>query len=179
MCIVFFQSCSIDPNLEREDSVDFKTHTLSGIVKNSYNKENVTAYITCDEKTKGVIFSEGDSIQGQSLFIIDGKLKYTLISCDICWPFSFKGDINIPLGDVKITMSHSIKEYPSYLKFYINDELIDSLETHSTYISILDDYKNFDIGEDKETHVTNQYTCTDDFKFTKGQLHKVIFNVEY
>ena len=145
------------------------------------NNYTVNAYITADDTTEGVIYAVGEHMGGQTLFIKDGKLRYSFSTLGLYWQ-DFDGDVKIPHGEVKITLKHTMKEQrlngPSQVELYINDEKVGELDIKATVYGTYTAHETFDIGRDEGLPVNNEYKEKGKFIFTKGQLHKVVFDIE-
>ena len=117
---------------------------------------------------------------GQSLFIKDGKLRYSYSTLGLYW-HDFDGDIRIPNGEVKITLRHTMKEPklngPSKVEFFINDEKAGEMDLEATVYGAYTGHETFDVGRDEGMPVNEEYADRGVFKFTEGQLHKVVFDI--
>ena len=158
----------------------YRVPELAGPEIKSTNYE-INAYITSDETTEGVIYALGDRMGGQSLFIMDGKLRYSYSTLGVYW-HDFDGDISIPKGDIKITLKHTMKEPvlngPSTVELFINDKKVGSLDLKATVYGLYTGHETFDIGRDEGMAVNREYEDKGKFIFTPGQLHKVVFDIE-
>ncbi len=145
------------------------------------NNYEVNAFITADKTTEGVIYAVGDRMGGQTLFIKDGKLRYSYSSLALYWQ-DFDGNIKIPNGDVKITLKHTMKEAklngPSLVELFINDKKVGQLDIEATVSAFYSAHETFDVGRDEGMSVNREYEDKGKFIFTKGQLHKVVFDIE-
>jgi arylsulfatase A-like enzyme len=145
------------------------------------NNYTVNAYITADDTTEGVIYAVGDRMGGQTLFIKDGKLRYSFSTLGLYWQ-DFDGDVKIPHDEVKITLKHTMKEQrlngPSLVELYVNDKKVGELDIKATVYGAYTAHETFDIGRDEGLPVNNEYKEQGKFIFTKGQLHKVVFDIE-
>jgi arylsulfatase len=143
------------------------------------NNYTVNAYITADKTTEGVIYAVGERMGGQSLFIKDGKLRYSYSTLGLYWQ-DFEGVI-IPYGDLKITLKHTMKEPvlngPSTVELFINDQKVGTVELKATVNGAYSAHETFDIGRDEGMPVNLEYEEKDNFMFTTGQLHKVVFDI--
>jgi hypothetical protein len=141
----------------------------------------VNAYITADDKTEGVIYAVGEHIGGQALFILDGKLRYSYSTLGLYWQ-DFDGNVKIPHGDIKITLKHTMKEQklngPSTVELFINDKKVGEMDITATVNQGFTGHETFDIGRDEGLPVNNDYADKGKFKFTEGQLHKVVFDIK-
>jgi hypothetical protein len=144
------------------------------------NNYTVNAYITADKTTEGVIYAVGDRMGGQALFIKDGKLRYSFSTLALYWQ-DFEG-VKIPFGDIKITLKHTMKEArlngPSTVELFINDKKVGELDIKATVYGAYTAHKTFDIGRDEGMPVNREYEDKGLFKFTEGQLKKVVFDIE-
>ena len=158
----------------------YRVPELAGPEIKSTNYE-VNAYITADDTTEGVIYAVGEHIGGQALFIKDGKLRYSYSTLGLYW-HDFDGDVKIPHGDVKITLKHTMKEPklngPSTVEFFINDEKVGEMDITATVYAAYTGHETFDIGRDEGMPVNEEYADKGKFKFTPGQLHKVVFDIK-
>jgi arylsulfatase len=163
---------------------EFTTNTyrvpeLAGPEIKSTNYE-VNAYITADKSTEGVIYAVGERMGGQALFIKDGKLRYSFSTLGLYW-HDFEGNVKIPLGEVKITLKHTMKEAklngPSIVQLFINDKEVGQMEIKATVYGAYTGHETFDIGRDEGMPVNEEYADKGKFKFTEGQLHKVVFDI--
>ena len=140
----------------------------------------VNAYITADKSTEGVIYAVGDHMGGQTLFIKDGKLRYSYSTLGLYW-HDFEG-VKIPYGDSKITLKHTMKEArlngPSMVELFINDDKVGELDIKATVNGAYTAHETFDIGRDEGMAVNREYEDKGKFKFTEGQLHKVVFDIK-
>lgn len=158
----------------------YRVPELAGPFIKSNNYE-VNAYITSDSRTEGVIYAVGDRMGGQSLFIKDGKLRYSFSTLGFYW-HDFNGNVSIPKGEVKITLKHSMKEAilngPSLVELFINDKKVGELDIKATVGFAYTAHETFDIGRDEGMPVNREYENRGKFIFTAGQLHKVVFDIE-
>ena len=145
------------------------------------NNYEVNAYITADKTTEGVIFAVGDRMGGHTLFIKDGKLRYSYSTLALYWQ-DFKGNVKIPHGEVKITLKHTMKEAiangPSLVELFVNDKKVGELDIQATVNGVFSAHETFDIGRDEGMAVNREYEDKGKFIFTQGQLHKVVFDIE-
>jgi arylsulfatase len=157
----------------------YRVPEMSGPFIKSNNYE-VNAYITADQTTEGVIYAVGDRMGGQALFIKDGKLRYSYSTLGLYWQ-DFAG-VRIPDGDLKITMKHTMKEQklngPSKVELFINDQKVGELDIKATVNGAYSVHETFDIGRDEGMVVNREYEDQGNFKFTTGQLYKVVFDIE-
>ena len=141
----------------------------------------VNAYITADKSTEGVIYAVGDRMGGQALFIKDGKLRYSFSTLGLYW-HDFDG-VTIPYGDIKITLKHTMKEArlngPSLVELFINDNKVGEVDIKATVYGAYTAHETFDIGRDEGMAVNREYEDKGKFKFTEGQLHKVVFDIKF
>ncbi|MDH3323838.1 MAG: hypothetical protein OEM04_12650, partial [Flavobacteriaceae bacterium] len=158
----------------------YRVPEMAGPEIKSTNYE-VNAYLTSDETTEGVIYALGDRMGGQTLFIKDGKLRYSYSTLGVYW-HDFDGNISIPKGDIKITLKHTMKEPvlngPSTVELFINDKKVGSMDLKATVYGAYTSHETFDIGRDEGMAVNPEYENKGKFIFTKGQLHKVVFDIE-
>lgn len=144
------------------------------------NNYQVNAYITADKTTEGVIYAVGDHMGGQTLFIKDGKLRYSFSTLGVLW-HDFAG-VKIPYGELKITLKHTMKEArlngPSLVELFINDEKVGELDIQATVYGAYTGHETFDIGRDEGMPVNLEYEAKGKFIFTNKQLHKVVFDIE-
>ena len=145
------------------------------------NNYEVTAYITSDHTTEGVIYAVGDRMGGQSLFIKDGKLRFSYSTLGMYF-YDFNENGAIPKGEVKITLKHTMKapvqNGPSTVDLFINDKKVGSLELNNTVYGAYTAHETFDIGRDEGMAVNPDYVSKGKFIFTTNQLHKVVFDIE-
>ncbi len=143
------------------------------------NNYTVNAYLTADETTEGVIYAVGDRMGGQALFIKDGKLRYSFSTLGLYWQ-DFEG-VQIPYGDLKITLKHTMKEPvlngPSTVELLINDRKVGELDIKATVNGAYSAHETFDVGRDEGLPVNREYEEKGKFLFTTGQLHKVVFDI--
>lgn len=141
----------------------------------------VDAFITADDTTEGVIYAVGDRMGGQTLFIKDGKLRYSYSTLGLYW-HDFDGDARIPKGDIKVTLKHTMKEPllngPSLVELFINDKKVGELDIKATVYGSFTAHETFDIGRDEGMPVNREYEDKGKFNFTQGQLHKVVVDIE-
>jgi len=158
----------------------YRVPELAGPEIKSTNYE-VNAYLTADDTTQGVIYAVGDHMGGQALFIKDGKLRYSYSTLGLYW-HDFDGNVKIPHGDVKITLKHTMKEAklngPSTVEFFINDKKVGEMDITATVYGAYTGHETFDVGRDEGMAVNEEYAQMGKFKFTEGQLHKVIFDIK-
>jgi arylsulfatase len=158
----------------------YRVPELAGPEIKSTNYE-VNAYITADDTTEGVIYAVGEHIGGQALFIMDGKLRYSYSTLGLYW-HDFDGDVEIPNGEVKITLKNTMKELrlngPSTVELFINDEKVGEMDITATVYGSYTGHETFDIGRDEGLPVNEEYADMGKFQFTEGQLHKVVFDIE-
>jgi arylsulfatase len=116
---------------------------------------------------------------GQALFIKDGELRYSYSTLGLYW-HDFEG-VKIPFGVLKITLKHTMKEQvlngPSTVEFFINDEKVGEMDIKATVYGAYTGHETFDIGRDEGMPVNEEYADKGKFKFTEGQLHKVVFDI--
>jgi len=157
----------------------YRVPELAGPYIKSSNYE-VNAYITADKSTEGVIYAVGDHMGGQSMFIKDGKLRYSYSTLGLYWQ-DFQG-VKIPYGDLKITMKHKMKEAklngPSTVEFFINDKKVGEMDIKATVYGSFTGHETFDVGRDEGMPVNLEYKNKGKFIFTPGQLHKVVIDIE-
>ena len=88
----------------------------------------------------------------------------------------------IPYGELKITLKHIMKEQklngPSTVELYINDEKVGAMDIKATVNGAYSAHETFDIGRDEGMAVNREYEDLGNFKFTSGQLHKVVFDID-
>lgn len=158
----------------------YRVPEMAGPYIKSANYE-VNAYITADETTEGVIYAVGDRMGGQSLFIKDGQLRYSYSTLALYW-HDFDEQVRIPKGEVKITLKHAMKEKrlngPSRVELFINDQKVGQMDIEATVFGAFTAHETFDIGRDEGMPVNREYEDRGKFEFTKGQLHKVVFDIE-
>ena len=158
----------------------YRVPELAGPYIKSNNYE-VNAYITADKTTEGVIYAVGDRMGGQTLFIKDGKLRYSFSTLGLYW-HDFDGDVKIPQGEVKITLKHTMKEArlngPSLVELFINEQKVGEVNIKATVYGAYTAHETFDIGRDEGMPVNREYEDKGKFMFTEGQLHKVVFDIE-
>ena len=156
----------------------YRVPELAGPYIKSVNYE-VNAFITADNNTEGVIYAVGDRMGGQALFIKDGKLRYSYSTLGLYWQ-DFEG-VKIPYGDLKITLKHIMKEArlngPAIVELFINDEKVGEMDIKATVYGAFTAHETFDIGRDEGMPVNREYEDKGKFVFTKGQLHKVVFDI--
>jgi arylsulfatase len=156
----------------------YRVPELAGPEIKSTNYE-VNAYITADKTTEGVIYAVGEHMGGQALFIKDGELRYSYSTLGLYW-HDFEG-VKIPFGVLKITLKHTMKEQvlngPSTVEFFINDEKVGEMDIKATVYGAYTGHETFDIGRDEGMPVNEEYADKGKFKFTEGQLHKVVFDI--
>ena len=156
----------------------YRVPELAGPEIKSTNYE-INAYLTADNTTQGVIYAVGDRLGGQALFIKDGKLRYSFSTLGLYW-HDFEGS-KIPYGELKITLKHTMKEArlngPSLVELLINDNKVGEIEIKATVYGAYTGHETFDIGRDEGMPVNEEYAHLGKFKFTEGQLHKVIFDI--
>lgn len=157
----------------------YRVPELAGPSIKSNNYE-VNAFVTVDESTEGVIYAVGDRMGGQALFIKDGRLRYSFSTLGLYW-HDFAG-VELPHGDLKITLKHSMKEArlngPSLVELFIDDEPVGAIDIQATVYGVYSAHETFDIGRDEGMPVNREYEDKGKFIFTPGQLHKVVFDIE-
>jgi hypothetical protein len=186
LAVPWAKCCSRNPIRNRRqktlgtDTNVYRVPELAGPEIKSTNYE-INAYITADKNTQGVIYAVGEHIGGQALFIMDGKLRYSYSTLGLYW-HDFDGNVKIPYGDVKITLKHTMKEPklngPSTVEFFINDDKVGEMDITATVYGSYTAHETFDIGRDEGLPVNEEYADKGKFKFTPGQLHKVVFDME-
>jgi hypothetical protein len=158
----------------------YRVPELAGPNIKSTNYE-VNAYITADKNTEGVIYAVGDHMGGQSLFIMNGKLRYSYSTLGLFWQ-DFKGNVSIPFGEIKITLKHKMKEArlngPSLVELFINDKKVGELDIKATVYAAYTGHETFDVGRDEGMAVNREYENKGKFIFTPGQLHKVVIDIK-
>lgn len=157
----------------------YRVPELAGPNIKSTNYE-VNAQITADETTEGVIYAVGERIGGQALFIKDGKLRYSYSTLGLYW-HDVEG-VEIPHGEITITLKHTMKEAklngPSTVELFINRKKVGEMDIKATVYGAYTGHETFDIGRDEGMPVNREYEDKGKFKFTEGQLHKVVFDIE-
>ncbi len=157
----------------------YRVPELAGPYLKSANYE-VNAYLTADETTEGVIYAVGDRMGGQALFIKDGKLRYSYSMLGLYW-HDFEG-VEIPHGDIQITLKQTMKEArlngPATVELFIDEKKVGELDLTATPYGVFSAHETFDIGRDEGLAVNREYEDKGKFKFTAGQLHKVVFDIE-
>jgi arylsulfatase A-like enzyme len=145
------------------------------------NNYEINAHITADKSTEGFIYAMGEHLGGQVLFIKDGELRYNYSTVGLYW-HDFDKNVKIPDGEVKITLKHTMKEAtlngPSLVELFINDKKVGQLDITATVYGFYSAHETFDIGRDEGVAVNPDYADKGLFKFTEGQLHKVVFDIE-
>lgn len=90
--------------------------------------------------------------------------------------------MSIPHGEVKITLKHTMKENrlngPSLVELFINDNKVGEMDIKATVFGSFTAHETFDIGRDEGMAVNREYEDRGKFKFTDGQLHKVVIDIE-
>lgn len=84
----------------------------------------VTAYVHRDsDKEDGVIYSSGQRFGGSSFYIKDNRLKYVYNANKFQY-FEAVSDIEIPVGDVKLSYSYEYddSDNTALATIYINDK---------------------------------------------------------
>jgi arylsulfatase len=66
---------------------------------------------------------------------------------------------------------------PSTVTLFINDEKVGELDITATVYGAYTGHETFDIGRDEGLPVNEEYAHLGKFKFTEGQLHKVVFDI--
>ena len=157
----------------------YRVPELAGPEIKSTNYE-VNAYLTADKTTEGVIYAVGERMGGQVLFIKDSRLRYSYSTLGLYW-HDFEG-VRIPFGELKITLKHTMKEErlngPSIVEFFINDDKVGEMNITATVYGAYTGHETFDIGRDEGMPVNEEYANKGKFKFTEGQLHKVVFDIK-
>ena len=133
-------------------------------------------------KTQQKISYPNTSPDGKlTAFIKDGNLRYSYSTLGLYW-HDFDGDVKIPHGEVKITLKHTMKEAvlngSSLVELFVNDKKAGQLDIKATVYGVYSAHETFDIGRDEGMSVNEEYAHKGKFKFTEGQLHKVIFDIE-
>lgn len=173
-----------DPQAAARKHWEFTTNVYrvpepAGPYLKSTNYE-VNAYLTADASTEGVIYAVGDRMGGQALFIKDGKLRYSYSMLGLHW-YDFDGAA-IPHGDIKITLKQTMKEArlngPALVELFIDDKKVGEMDLEATPYGIFSAHETFDIGRDEGLPVNREYEHKGKFKFTQGQLHTVVFDIE-
>jgi hypothetical protein len=67
---------------------------------------------------------------------------------------------------------------PSTVEFFINDKKVGEMDIKATVYAAFTAHETFDIGRDEGLPVNEEYANRGKFKFTKGQLHKVVFDIK-
>jgi arylsulfatase len=157
----------------------YRVPELAGPYLKSANYE-VKAFITADASTEGVIYAVGDRMGGQALFIKDGKLRYSYSTLGLYW-HDFEGAA-IPEGESTITLKHTMKEArlngPSTVELFVNEKKVGAMDIKATVYGSYTAHETFDIGRDEGMPVNREYEGNGKFIFTKGQLHKVVIDIE-
>jgi arylsulfatase len=75
-------------------------------------------------------------------------------------------------------MKEPVLNGPSLVELFINDNKVGELDLKATVYGAYTGHETFDIGRDEGMPVNTEYADKGLFKFTEGQLHKVIFDIE-
>ena len=75
-------------------------------------------------------------------------------------------------------MKAPVQNGPSTVDLFINDKKVGSLDLKNTVYGAYTAHETFDIGRDEGMAVNREYEDKGKFKFTEGQLHKVVFDIE-
>ena len=67
---------------------------------------------------------------------------------------------------------------PSLVELFINDKKVGQMDITATVYDSYTGHDTFDIGRDEGMPVNEEYADKGKFKFTEGQLHKVVFDIE-
>jgi arylsulfatase len=67
---------------------------------------------------------------------------------------------------------------PSTVEFFINDKKVGEMDITATVYGSYTAHETFDIGRDEGMPVNEEYADKGKFKFTEGQLHKVVFDIK-
>jgi arylsulfatase len=67
---------------------------------------------------------------------------------------------------------------PSTVELFINDKKVGQMDIKATVYGAYTGHETFDIGRDEGMPVNEEYADQGKFKFTDGQLHKVVFDIE-
>ena len=65
---------------------------------------------------------------------------------------------------------------PSKVEFFINDEKAGEIDLVATVYGAFTAHETFEVGRDEGMPVNEEYADRGLFKFTDGQLHKVVFD---
>ncbi len=68
---------------------------------------------------------------------------------------------------------------PSLVEFFINDKKVGEMDIKATVYGAYTAHETFDIGRDEGMPVNREYEDKGKFKFTEGQLHKVVFDIKF
>lgn len=66
---------------------------------------------------------------------------------------------------------------PSLVELFINDKEVGQLDITATVYAFYSAHETFDIGRDEGMPVNTEYADKGIFKFTEGQLHKVVIDI--
>lgn len=66
---------------------------------------------------------------------------------------------------------------PSTVEFFINGEKVGEMGITATVYGAYSGHETFDIGRDEGMPVNEEYADRGIFRFTEGQLHKVVFDI--
>ena len=75
-------------------------------------------------------------------------------------------------------MREPVLNGPSTVELFINDKKVGSMDLKATVYGAYTSHETFDIGRDEGMAVNREYENKGKFIFTKGQLHKVVFDIE-
>ena len=75
-------------------------------------------------------------------------------------------------------MKEAVLNEPSLVELFINDKKVRQLDIKATVYGAYTGHEIFDIGRDEGMPVNEEYVDKGKFKFTEGQLHKVVFDIE-
>ena len=79
-------------------------------------------------------------------------------------------------------LQHTMKEArlngPSTVALFINNKKVGEKDSKATAYGAYTAHETLDIGRDEGMSVNGEYKDKGKFMFTKGQLHKVIFDIE-
>ena len=75
-------------------------------------------------------------------------------------------------------MKEMVLNGPSLVELFINDEKVGELDIKATVYGAYTGHETFDVGRDEGMPVNSEYKDKGLFKFTEGQLHKVVFDIE-
>ena len=182
----FAQFFGLTPHVEPRTRFTYYPGTENvgaGMIPTIYNRSfTITADLDIPATgAEGVIVAESDVMGGFSLYVQDGKLRYTYSFLGIEVPTLIASEA-LPTGKVRVRYEFVATE-PGKMatsgrgRLFMGDRQVGENELRHTVPIRFTTYAGMDIGKDNGEPVSPSYRAKSPFAFT-GKIEKVVFDVE-